>query len=174
MIQQQFGYLGRYAADISDVGRKDRHGLTITSTGMVSTSPASVSLDARKVADIAEERGVVPSRGKTVERIGHVKDVGDRASKHPDALRYGVFRKHRNQYYKAESGEDRDKLAKLVREEAKLLRARWEKTPPREEATEKAGKKRAERTQDPLMEMLGLDYAPISKHPVTALHELVP
>ena len=174
VIQQQFGYLGRYAADISDVGRKDRHGLTITSTGMVSTSPASVSLDARKVADIAEERGVVPSRGKTVERIGHVKDVGDRASKHPDALRYGVFRKHLNQYYKAESGEDRDKLAKLVREEAKLLRARWEKTPPREEATEKAGKKRAERTQDPLMEMLGLDYAPISKHPVTALHELVP
>jgi hypothetical protein len=174
VINQQFGYLGRYAADISDAGRKDRHGLTISSTGMVGYSPASVSLDAKKVAKIAEERGLVPSRAKIVDRLNHVKEVRDNAGKHPDSLRYAVFRKHLNEYYKAESREERDRLAALVRDEAKLLRTRWEKTPPREEATEKAGKKRAERTKDPLMDLMGLDYAPISKHPVKTLPELTP
>lgn len=173
VINQQFGYLGRYAADISDAGRKDRHGLALSSTGMVGYSPASVSLDAKKVAKIATERGLVASRAKSVERIRHVKDVGS-GGKNPDAVRYGVFRKHLNEYYKAESREERDRLAALVRDEAKFLRTRWEKTPPREEATEKAWKKRAEKTKDPILDLLGLGYEPISKHPVDTLPGLEP
>ena len=174
VIQQQFGYLGRYAADLSDIGRKDRHGMTISATGVVSPSPSAHSIDAKWVTDKAEDRGVAPSHAKAVEKIRHVKDITATASKNPDALRYGVFRHHLNQYHKAESNEERDRLAKLVRDEAKYLRERWEKTPPRKDAAEKAGKKRATETEDPFLEAMGLIDRPLSKHPISSIPGMIP
>lgn len=174
VIQQQFGYLGRYASDISDTGRKDKHGLTLSASGLTGGSPASVSLDAKEVSRIAEERGVVPSRSKAVDRITNMAQITPRNAKHPDSLRYAVFRKHLNEYYKAESREDRDRLAKQVRADAKHLMDLWEKQPPRPEADDKIKKKRAlESEYDPLLDLLGVPQ-PLSKHPTSTLHELVP
>lgn len=169
MINQQFGYLGRYAADISDIGRKDRHGLTISASGVTGASPSSVSIDAKKVVEIAESRGVVAGRSKALDKIKDIRAIRPGISKDLDSARYAIFKRHLNEVYKAESREERDRLAAIVRSDAKYLRELWEKKPPRQEATEKAKKKREE-VKDPLLEAMGF----FSDSSVPVLDEVMP
>lgn len=174
VIEQQFGYLGRYAVDASDTGRKDKHGLTLSSTGVLGSSPASTSIDARWVTDLAEERGLAPSKSKAVQRIKRVQDVHAGDSRNVDAARYGVFRKHLNEYYKAETSAERDRLSALIRSEATYLRTLWTKNPPKADAEEKAAEKRAKESEpDPVLGLMGLPQ-PTSKHPVATLPHLIP
>jgi hypothetical protein len=59
-IEKQFGYVGRYAKDISDIGRDNRRGLGLHSTGLATggtDAPVVRTLDVEWVQDYANRRG---------------------------------------------------------------------------------------------------------------------
>ena len=140
VVEQQFGYFGRYATKASDIGREEKRGFGLDTVGLFRGSPATAALDVQKIKEIATERGLVASRGKNVDRYQTVSAVPARPTEHvknPDAVRFGVFRKLLDAYYEAKGPEAKDAAAKILRREAAALRAIWEKTPPKQGAEEK-------------------------------------
>ena len=133
VLKQQFGYVGRYATSLSDTGRKGK-GLGLQDVGVFATSPGTTSPDVQWVIDMAKERG---------------------------ALRTKEWKNFRKRYmepiWETEEAERRDLLKGQLRREAKRLRRRWERRPPRPKAEEKV-KKRREREggKDPLLQAIGI------------------
>lgn len=117
VIRQQFGYAGKYAVDISDIGREDKKSTedkALGMTGVVRSGPVSAARDVVWLQDYAHENGLTQSKA------------------------FKALREKLSAYYNAKGPEAKEKAGAEVRRYALDLRADWEKNRPEKK---KAGPK---------------------------------
>lgn len=106
LLRTQFGFMGSFASQASDIGRTDRGGLSLSTTGLVTQAPAYASRDAQWVFDTVGRYGLETS---------------------PE---YQSLMKAMDVYFDADAGRKKDAAAARVREVAGVARDRLERRLP--------------------------------------------
>lgn len=125
-IESQFGYAGRYAIQASDIGRagERRPPTALEWIGLGTGTPGYSNPDVQWIMDTAERRGIHAAPDKQVADIPSVTTTTS------EAKRLGVLRRHLDQFRSVTTRQDRDRVGRLVRQEAAALRELWEADRP--------------------------------------------
>ena len=105
LLREQFGYVGGFAAAVSDINRPGRRGLGVEQTGLVVGAPAYAARDVQWVLNTAAKRGL---------------------TFRPEIR---TLNSMLNSYWEAPDNEEKDQAAARLRKWATTTRKRWEANP---------------------------------------------